>query len=502
MEASNTRREDETRGRRPASSPPPSSFVPQEERESVPHPKRIPMRSYVAPPLPARNERERAGERGFLLPSRSHIDIMNTSSLLIRSLAIATLLSGPILAADLHLAAVAVNELGLDLHRRLARGDANLCLSPYSIQTALALAYAGAEGKTREEMAQVLHYPQDDSALQASFADIRHSLEAMTAATTERAAKLKDRGGSGEPVTLTVANRLFGQSGYGFRAPFLALLKDTQEAPFETLDFIKDAAGATRHINGWVGEQTHQRIPNLIPEGGLDHRTRMVLANAVHLKAPWVLQFHADATTPEPFHIGGGAGTAVPTMRQQQSLGYAKHTGYTAISIPYVGGELHFLILLPDDARGLSALESQLTPKMLADSSKLERHDVILHLPKLKLQPPTVALRDPLMTLGMRSAFDRPRGSANFDRMAPRQPDDYLYISQVFHQTFLEVDEKGTEAAAATAVAMAVPTSIRVDPPKPIEVKVDRPFVFAIQHGPSGACLFLGRVMDPRGGDK
>jgi serpin B len=140
-----------------------------------------------------------------------------------------------------------------------------------------------------------------------------------------------------------------------------------------------------------------------------------------------------------------------------------------------------------------------LTSELLAGCAKLEKRDVDLHLPKFKLEPPTMALAENFEALGMKSAFDRPVGSANFDRMAPRKPNDYLYISQIFHKTFIAVDEKGTEAAAATAVAMlATSAAIRNTPPPPIEVKVDRPFVYAIQHVPSGVCLFLGRVTDPR----
>jgi serpin B len=146
---------------------------------------------------------------------------------------------------------------------------------------------------------------------------------------------------------------------------------------------------------------------------------------------------------------------------------------------------------------GLANLEKGLTARDLADCARLNSLEVILHLPKFKLEPPAMALGRELRTLGMKTAFDQPRGSANFDRIAPRRPDDYLCISEVFHKTFLSLDEKGTEAAAATAVAMVTASAVR-EKPKPIEVRVDRPFLFAIQHRASGACLFLGRLSDPR----
>jgi serpin B len=167
------------------------------------------------------------------------------------------------------------------------------------------------------------------------------------------------------------------------------------------------------------------------------------------------------------------------------------------VSLPYIGNELQFLVLVPDEVNGLRALESKLSTQMLSQCAKLEPHDVDLTLPKFKFEPPTIALSDKLQALGMHSAFDQPSGSANFDRMAPRNPKDYLYISQVFHKTFIAVDEKGTEAAAATAVAMMAGSAM-IERPEPIEVKVDRPFIYAIQHVPSGTCLFLGRVTDPR----
>jgi len=223
-----------------------------------------------------------------------------------------------------------------------------------------------------------------------------------------------------------------------------------------------------------------------------------VLANALYLKAPWAHEFSENATQPEPFHVHGGSGIDVPTMQKKgEHFGYAKREGYTSVSLPYAGNDLQFLVLLPDDINGLHALESKLSGDMLAGCAKLQTRDVDLHMPKFKLEPPTMALAEKFEALGMKTAFDKPQGSANFDKMAPRTPRDYLYISQIFHKTFIAVDEKGTEAAAATAVAMMAGTALRSPPPPAIEVKVDRPFVYAIQHVPSGVCLFLGRVTDP-----
>ncbi len=400
-------------------------------------------------------------------------------------------------AGDFDLAATATNQLAVDLHRQLATGDENLCVSPYSIESALAMTFAGAEGETRTEMARVLHLP-NDGAVPTSFSALQRSLEEMSAKTADLVKESKRFGGPSEPITLSIANRLFAQKGYNFREAFLSLVKQNYGAAFEPLDFVTDLAAATQHVNKWVADETRDRIRDLIPAGALNNMTRLVLANALYIKAPWADPFSDKTTHPEPFHVHGGAPVDVPMMRKTAEFGYVKRDGFTAVSLPYVGDDLQFLVLLPDDVNGLDALESKLTANVLAECAKLEARDVDLHLPKFKLEPPTIALAKRFQTLGMKSAFDQPRGSADFDRMAPRKPNDYLYISQIFHKTFIAVDEKGTEAAAATAVVMMKATAIAGPKPQPIEVKVDHTFIYAIQHVPSGVCLFLGRVTDPR----
>jgi len=320
----------------------------------------------------------------------------------------------------------------------------------------------------------------------------------MSAKTAELVQQSKRFGGPSEPITLNIANRLFAQQGYAFRPAFLTQLTQYYGAVFEPLDFIADAAAGTQHINQWVANQTRDRIRDLIPKGALDKTTRLVLANALYLKAPWASEFSENATKPEPFHIRGGTPVDVPMMRKtDKHFGYAKRDGYTVVSLSYIGNDLQLLVFLPDDVNGLHVVESKLTGATLTACAKLDSRDVDLHLPKFKLEPPTITLAEKFEALGMKTAFDQPHGSANFDRIAPRTPKDYLYISQIFHKTFIAVDEKGTEAAAATAVAMMAGTALRSPPPPPIEVKVDRPFVYAIQHVPSGVCLFLGRVTDP-----
>jgi serpin B len=401
-------------------------------------------------------------------------------------------------ATSFELAAKATNELGVDLHRQLATGGENLCISPYPIDSALAMTFAGADGETRSEMARVLHFLNEGD-VPGSFSALQNSLEQMSVKTAELVKESKKFGGPSEPITLNIANRLFAQKSYHFREAYLSLVKQNFGGAFEPLDFVSDPAAATQRINKWVADQTRDKIRDLIPADALNKLTRLVLANALYLKAPWASEFSQNATQPQPFFVRGGGPVEVPMMRStDKNFGYSRHEGFTVVGLPYAGNELQFLVLLPDDMNGLRGLESKLSADVLASCAKLQKRDVDLYLPKFKLEPPTITLAKQFETLGMKTAFDQPKGSGNFDKIAPRTPDDYLYISQIFHKTFIAVDEKGTEAAAATAVAMLAGSALRSPAPPPIEVKVDRPFVYAIQHVPSGVCLFLGRVTDPR----
>jgi len=400
-------------------------------------------------------------------------------------------------------AATATNQVGLDLYRRLAAGrpDTNLVVSPYSIESALALAYAGADGATRAEMTKALHFPEDNAPLQSAFASLRTALDQVAQRSTGTAVAQRRRGGRVDTIEWHAANRLYGQSGYAFREVFLSLMRDGWAAPFEPLDFRTDAEAARGTINAWVEEQTRNKIRDLIPRGGLTPETRLVLVNALYLKAPWQSPFKKSLTTPQPFHVAGGAPRDTPTMQQTARLGYAAENGLTVVALCYLEDGLQFLILLPDEGRSVDAVAARLTANDFARWAKLGeysgRQSVSLNLPKFRVEGATVPLGRALRALGVRSAFDEPPGSANFDRIAPRKPDDYLAISEVFHQTFIALDEDGTEAAAATATTMFT-LAAHVSPPESIEVRVDRPFLFAIQHRPSGACLFLGRMIDPR----
>ena len=404
-----------------------------------------------------------------------------------------------IAAPSISPATQAINGLGIDLLHVNKNTNANLLLSPYSIQSALAMTYAGAAGVTRDEMKRALHFSDNTTALHDSFAQLQTQFAEQVAASTKSLEAGKKYQASFTPLSLNVANRLYAQRGYEFKANFFDLLKKKYNTSLEQVDFKKNAPAITTDINQWVEQQTQQRIRDLIPPTALNEDARLVLVNALYFKAAWEKTFSKNATRPEPFNISDESSKEVPTMMQQAKFGYGKFPGGQMIAMPYRGVDFQFVILLPDDTNGLAALRSNLTPDLLQQCATLKTQDVILHLPKFKFEPPTMNLSADLKALGMKTAFDQPRGSADFSEMAIRRPDDYLYISEVFHKTFIAVDEQGTEAAAATAVAIMVGRAAMAPSPKPVEIKVDHPFLFAIQHRPSGSCLFLGQVVDPGG---
>jgi serpin B len=400
--------------------------------------------------------------------------------------------------SDSTLAARAVNSLGLKLLERSGPTNANLLLSPYSIQNALAMTWAGADGLTWKEMARVLDFGTNETALHGSLGELGKSLDTIRQQTETQASVVRKQGGTMDPLTLVVANRLFGERSFSFRPTFLALTRDRYGAALEPLDFRNHPEKSRLTINRWVSTQTRERIPDLIPQDALDRDARLVLVNAIYLKAPWAKPFSEQQTHPKPFHLPGETSKPVPTMNAREHLGYRHQKDFSAITLPYTGGGLQFLVLLPDTGSSLAALERTLTAEALISCAQLPRVELDLHLPKLHLEPPVMKLGKALRDLGMTTAFDIPPGSANFDRMAAPRSKEKLKISDVFHQTFLDLDEKGTEAAAATAVLMVATSALPTPKPKPIVVRVDRPFLFAIQHRSSGACLFLGRIVDPR----
>ncbi len=401
-------------------------------------------------------------------------------------------------SADSGQTAQSINTFGLDLHLRLAAEGGNAVTSPWSIQTALAMTYGGAAGKTREEMAKTLHFGGDEAALHAGFAALAKDLADIARQSQAQVKQANRQGGPSTPLEINAANRLFGQESYAFKKPFLNLLKDTYGAPLELMDFKTAFEPSRVRINDWVAGQTKDRIKDLIPKGVLTEDTRLVLANAIYMKAAWQEEFAKQKES--PFFLDGRKEIKVPGLVNEHYYGYLKIPGGTIVAVPYADGGLQFLIMVPDEKDGLAAMEKSLTPEILQKAASANTRDIRLYFPKFKLEPDSIRLANHLVAMGMPTAFDKPPQSADFSRMAPRnlERNDYLVISDVIHKAYIAVDEYGTEAAAATAVVMIMPTSAPVIEDKPLEIRADRPFAFAIQHRKSGACLFLGRVTNPR----
>jgi serpin B len=378
----------------------------------------------------------------------------------------------------------AINSVGIELLQKTGDPGSNALLAPYSIQSALAMAYAGASGDTRVEMSKVLHFPADPQTSNDSFARLDKELS-------------KSVGAQPKKITLSIANRLYGEQSLDFRKEFLETLKNQFAAPLSAVDFKSQSENARRSINLWVADRTHQKITNLIPQGGVNGDTKLVLVNAIYFKAAWADPFSSDNTQPRPFHPADGQTFNVNMMSNTTNVRYARRWGYSIIAIPYAGSDVQLVILLPDQPGKLASLEKKLTAGMLTDCASIKSTEVQLYLPKFTFRSAGLELSQSLEDLGMKSAFDIPAGSANFDGMAARTSNRYLYLSKVFHKTFFALDEASTEAAAATAVVTKEARGIVPEARIP-EIHVDHPFLFAIQHVPTGTCLFLGRMNDPR----
>jgi serpin B len=366
-------------------------------------------------------------------------------------------------------------EFALALYNRLRPAAGNLFFSPYSISTALAMTYAGARGETAVQMAQTLRFHMDEAALHPAFGH----LEAMLN-------EIEQKG----DIQLRVANALWPHVKYKFLPEYLALLAKYYGTSVTAVDYAEQAEAARQAINAWVEEKTANKITNLIPAGVLNALTRLVLVNAIYFKGNWASQFDEESTSDMPFWITVDKQVETPMMRQTGEFGYADRNGMQILELPYIGGDLSMVVLLPDEIDGLTRLEDRLTTETLNRwTTGLQPIEVKLFLPKFKMTF-AVRLDETLKAMGMVDAFSE--NSANFAGMDGRA--DWLYIAAVLHKAFVEVNEEGTEAAAATAVVMAA----RAAPPQPPPVfRADHPFLFLIRENSTGSILFWGRVTNP-----
>jgi len=369
------------------------------------------------------------------------------------------------------------SAFAFELYQALKEEGGNLFYSPYSISLALAMTYAGARGDTAQQMADALRFMLEQDRLHSAF----NWLDAELAKRGEGA-----QGKDGEGFRLNIVNAIWGQKEYEFLPTFLDVLAENYGAGLRILDFITETEKSRLTINDWVSDQTEGRIEDLIPQGAIDALTRLVLTNAIYFNAAWENPFNKDITADGPFYLLDGGQVTVPMMKQTEAFGYTEGEGYQAVELLYNGDELSMVILLPE-AGEFEAFEEGLQAQQVCDIiNSLQLTAVALTMPQFEFDS-EFSLRDTLAEMGMPIAFS---SDADFSGMTGNRE---LFISDVVHKAFVAVDEAGTEAAAATAVIMKL-TAV---PEPPVEVNIDRPFIFLIRDIETGAVLFIGRVLNP-----
>lgn len=383
--------------------------------------------------------------------------------------------------ADMQVLAQGNTAFALDLYQALRQEGGNLFYSPYSISLALAMTYAGARNQTEAQMARALHFDLPQERLHPAF----NALDLALTGETQEAGPEEVT-----PFQLHIASSLWGQQDEAFLDEFLNTLAANYGAGMRLVNFAGDAEAARLTINRWISDQTAEKIQDMIPAGALDAFTRLVLANAIYFKANWLNAFPISNTQPGPFTHLDGSQEQVPMMNQLKSFQYAQGEGYQALELPYHGGEVSMVILLPD-AGSFEAFESALSPALLEQiQGGMQSKQVQLSLPKFQYES-RFDLAKTLKALGMPVAFTPPDGNgADFSGIDGQRN---LFIGDVFHKAFVAVDEKGTEAAAATVVEIQVSSAPLVE----VQFNVDRPFLFLIRHNASQSILFVGRVLDP-----
>jgi serpin B len=391
--------------------------------------------------------------------------------------------------SDVESVAGSIELFGAGLYGALAdrAGDGNLVFSPTSIATALAMTYAGAVGVTADEMAATLHFTLQGDTLHQAFNSLDAALEARNFQ--------QHTGKTNEGVQINVANSPWAQQGYEFKQAYLDTLAADYGAGVRLVDYwtSKGAEEARLAINDWVAAETNDKILDFVPPDYVEQASDpivLMLVNAVYLNATWAKQFIPFTTVEGDFTTLAGRVVTTPMMHQTESLPYAAGDGWQAVELPYVGGKLAMLFVVPDEGR-LGEVESLLGQGLIGEVAGrlIEGPEVQLGVPKFEFRW-KAGLKEALSALGMATAFDT--SNADFSNMTDK---DQLYISEVAHEAFIAVDEQGTEAAATTGVTMvasATTATIRL-----VELTIDRPFIFAVRDRETGAILFLGRVTDP-----
>jgi serpin B len=370
--------------------------------------------------------------------------------------------------------AKANNAFAIDLYSQLAKQPGNLVVSPFSIDTALTMAYAGARGNTAKQMADVLHFENGDTNVHARLLALLKDLRAANTFGCQ----------------LDIANALWAEQRYPFLPSYLAFLHDQYNASlnqFEPVAFDQAKKAALRkRINSWVEGKTHDKIKDIVPPSLPSDHTRLILVNAIYFKGLWSTPFDKKLTKDAPFHVSAGESVSVPTMHIKARLNYVGNDNLQVLEMPYRSNRLSMVILLPKKNDGLAELEKTLTVSGIEQLLQAGRsQEVNVSLPKFK-ETSGFGLTKPLEDLGMVDAFSE--DIANFSGIITVAWE--FFIEAVLHKAYVAVDEEGTEAAAATTVFFA--DSVRV------MFNADHPFLFLIKDNSTGAILFLGRVANPQ----
>lgn len=365
------------------------------------------------------------------------------------------------------------NAFAVDLYAQLRSASGNLFFSPESISMTFAMAYAGARGETAGEMARVFHFALPPAQLHPALGALYTGLNAHH-----------------KSYELDLADALWAQKGSSFLPAYLTLIQSNYGAAFQPVDFKTSPDGVRTTINQWVARQTNQKIKDLIAPGALNSSTRLVLTNAIYFKGTWSDPFDKAATQQEQFHVSPTQFVMTPLMHHTSNYSYYDGGTFQALELPYAGGGVAMIVLLPKDVAGLAAFEQSLTAAAAADwIAKLQPQDkVVVTLPRFTTTQ-QLELSTALSAMGMPQAFSDTADFSGIDG----KPD--FTIAAAIHKAFIDVDEQGTEAAAATSIVMRA-TAMRYEPP-PIVFQADHPFVFLLLDKRTGSILFLGRVADP-----
>ena len=367
------------------------------------------------------------------------------------------------------------NNFAWDIFRVISpEQNTNLIVSPFSISTALAMTYAGADGQTEEQMSRTLYFSPNDEAFHAAF--------------SERTRKILEKGKKEEQ--LSIANSLWPQEGYPFIPEFMELLNEYYGSALYPVDYMGNREIIRNRINQWVADHTNNLIKELIKPGVLIPDTRLVLVNAIYFLSDWKIAFDLNATRPDNFHLNDGSVVRTPFMYMKDEFMYYENNEFQLLELPYKGGDFSFLAFLPAEDLSVEDLIKMMDATTFSQSlEQLSNHKVDVFLPSFKVRS-QMDLEEVLARMGMPLAFSN---DADFSRMTPRND---LKIDKVIHEAYIDVNEEGTEAAASTAVVIIRKTAVMDEERDPV-FRADRPFIFAIKENSSNAVLFLGKIENP-----